>query len=89
MKSVLKAAQEPISLDRPIGEDEDSNLGDFIEDTSVISPAHSAAFAMLQDQMSDVLSTLTRREEKVIRLRFGLGDGVPAHARRGRQRSST
>jgi RNA polymerase primary sigma factor len=77
VKSVLKAAQEPISLDRPIGEDEDSNLGDFIEDTTAINPAHSAAFAMLQEQMSNVLSTLTRREEKVIRLRFGLGDGCP------------
>jgi len=77
VKSVLKAAQEPISLDRPIGEDEDSNLGDFIEDTKVISPAQSAAFVMLQEQMSNVLSTLTRREEKVIRLRFGLGDGCP------------
>ena len=77
VKSVLKAAQEPISLDRPIGEDEDSNLGDFIEDTSAINPANSAAFAMLQEQMSNVLSTLTRREEKVIRLRFGLGDGCP------------
>ncbi len=77
VKSVLKAAQEPISLDRPIGEDEDSNLGDFIEDTRVVSPAQSAAFVMLQEQMSNVLSTLTRREEKVIRLRFGLGDGCP------------
>jgi RNA polymerase primary sigma factor len=77
VKGVLKAAQEPISLDRPIGEDEDSNLGDFIEDTRVVSPAQSAAFVMLQEQMSNVLSTLTRREEKVIRLRFGLGDGCP------------
>jgi RNA polymerase primary sigma factor len=77
VKSVLKAAQEPVSLDRPIGEDEDSNLGDFIEDTRVVSPAASAAFVMLQEQMSNVLSTLTRREEKVIRLRFGLGDGCP------------
>jgi RNA polymerase primary sigma factor len=77
VKSILKVAQEPISLDRPIGEDEDSNLGDFIEDTRVISPAHSAAFLMLREQMGNVLSTLTRREEKVIRLRFGLGDGCP------------
>jgi RNA polymerase primary sigma factor len=77
VKSVLKAAQEPVSLDRPIGEDEDSNLGDFIEDTRVVSPAQSAAFVMLQEQMGHVLSTLTRREEKVIRLRFGLGDGCP------------
>ena len=77
VKSVMKASLEPISLDRPIGEDEDSNLGDFIEDVSADSPAQSAAHAMLQDQMSKVLSTLTRREEKVIRLRFGLGDGTP------------
>jgi RNA polymerase primary sigma factor len=77
VKAVLKAAQEPISLDRPIGEDEDSNLGDFIEDTRVVSPANSAAFVMLQERMSNVLSTLTRREEKVVRLRFGLGDGCP------------
>ncbi|MBM3320676.1 MAG: RNA polymerase sigma factor RpoD [Candidatus Eisenbacteria bacterium] len=77
IKSVLKAAQEPISLDRPIGEDEDSNLGDFIEDTKVVSPAYSAAFVMLQEQMGHVLSTLTKREEKVVRLRFGLGDGCP------------
>jgi len=72
VKSILKAAQEPISLDRPIGEDDDSNLGDFIEDTSVVSPAHSAASAMLRDEVNDVLRTLTPREAKVIRLRFGL-----------------
>ena len=72
VKGILKAAQEPISLDRPIGEDDDSNLGDFIEDTSVVSPAHSAASAMLRDEVNDVLRTLTPREAKVIRLRFGL-----------------
>jgi RNA polymerase primary sigma factor len=72
VKGILKAAQEPISLDRPIGEDDDSNLGDFIEDTSVVSPAHSAASAMLRDEVSEVLRTLTPREAKVIRLRFGL-----------------
>jgi RNA polymerase primary sigma factor len=78
IKSVLKAAQEPISLDRPIGEDDDSNLGDFIEDTSVVSPAHSATFAMLKDEVNDVLETLTKREAKVIKLRFGLtDDGCP------------
>lgn len=77
VKSVMKASMEPISLDRPIGEDEDSNLSDFIEDTSAASPAQSAAHAMLREQLSKVLSTLTRREEKVIRLRFGLGDGTP------------
>jgi RNA polymerase primary sigma factor len=74
VKAILKAAQEPISLDRPIGEDDDSNLGDFIEDTSVVSPAHSAASAMLRDEVNDVLKTLTPREAKVIRLRFGLTD---------------
>jgi RNA polymerase primary sigma factor len=74
VKSIIKAAQEPISLDRPIGEDDDSNLGDFIEDTSVVSPAHSAASAMLRDEVNDVLKTLTPREAKVIRLRFGLTD---------------
>ena len=74
VKSIIKAAQEPISLDRPIGEDDDSNLGDFIEDTSVVSPAHSAAAAMLRDEVSEVLKTLTPREAKVIRLRFGLTD---------------
>ena len=77
VKSVMKASLEPVSLDRPIGEDEDSNLGDFIEDTSAPSPAKQAAHAMLAERMSRVLSTLTRREEKVIRLRFGLGDGTP------------
>ena len=71
------ASMEPISLDRPIGEDEDSNLSDFIEDTSAASPAQTAAHAMLREQLTKVLSTLTRREEKVIRLRFGLGDGTP------------
>ena len=74
VKAIIKAAQEPISLDRPIGEDDDSNLGDFIEDTSVVSPAHSAASAMLRDEVNEVLKTLTPREAKVIRLRFGLTD---------------
>ncbi len=77
VNGVMKASLEPVSLDRPIGEDEDSNLSDFIEDTSAPSPAHSAAHAMLRDQLQRVLSTLSRREEKVIRLRFGLGDGTP------------
>ena len=78
IKMVLKAAQEPISLDRPIGEDDDSNLGDFIEDTSVVSPAHSATFAMLREEVNEVLETLTKREARVIRLRFGLTeDGCP------------
>ena len=77
VKSVMKASVEPISLDRPIGEDDDSNLSDFIEDTSASAPDQSAAHAMLRDQVSRVLATLTKREEKVVRLRFGLGDGTP------------
>jgi RNA polymerase primary sigma factor len=78
IKAVLKAAQEPISLDRPIGEDDDSNLGDFIEDTSVISPAHAASKAILKEEVNNVLSTLTKREALVIKLRFGLTeDGCP------------
>ncbi|MDO9172124.1 MAG: RNA polymerase sigma factor RpoD, partial [bacterium] len=77
VNGVLKASMEPVSLDRPIGEDEDSSLGDFIEDTAAESPSHVAAHAMLKDQLHRVLSTLSRREEKVIRLRFGLGDGTP------------
>jgi len=77
VKSVMKASIEPISLDRPIGEDDDSNLSDFIEDTSASAPDQSAAHAMLRDQVGRVLATLTKREEKVVRLRFGLGDGTP------------
>ncbi len=77
VQGVLQASMEPVSFDQPIGEEEDSNLGDFIEDDSAPSPARQAAHSMLKDQMQRVLSTLTRREEKVIRLRFGLGDGTP------------
>ncbi|MBN2071549.1 MAG: RNA polymerase sigma factor RpoD [Candidatus Krumholzibacteriota bacterium] len=77
VKSVMKASMEPISLDRPIGEDDDSNLSDFIEDTGASSPDQTAAHSMLKDQVSRVLATLTAREEKVVRLRFGLGDGTP------------
>jgi len=77
VQGVLQASMEPVSFDQPIGEDEDSNLGDFIEDEGAPSPARQAAHSMLKDQMQRVLSTLTRREEKVIRLRFGLGDGTP------------
>jgi len=78
IKSVLKAAQEPISLDRPIGEDDDSNLGDFIEDTSVVNPAAAATRSMLKEDVERVLSTLTKREALVIKLRFGLTeDGCP------------
>jgi RNA polymerase primary sigma factor len=77
VRRVLKIAQEPISLETPIGEEEDSHLGDFIEDRNVISPAHSAAFSMLQEQIEKVLNTLSPREERVLRYRFGVGDGIP------------
>ncbi|MBN2564830.1 MAG: RNA polymerase sigma factor RpoD [Candidatus Eisenbacteria bacterium] len=72
VKGILKAAQQPISLDRPIGEDEDSSLGDFVEDTKVVSPSQYASFKLLQSEINDVLSELDPREEKIIRLRFGL-----------------
>jgi len=77
VRGILKVAQEPVSLDRPLGEDENSRFGDFIEDTATTSPSRSATFLMLQDQIEKVLSTLSRREEKIVRLRFGIGDGVP------------
>ncbi|MCD6380284.1 RNA polymerase sigma factor RpoD, partial [bacterium] len=77
VKSVMKAGVEPISLDRPVGDDEDSKLSDFIEDDESVSPDRRAAHSMLADQVARVLATLTPREEKVIRLRFGLGDGTP------------
>jgi len=76
VRRVLKIAQEPISLETPIGEEEDSHLGDFIEDKSVISPAKAAAYALLREEMESVLSTLSKREERVLRYRFGLGDGI-------------
>ena len=77
VQAVMKASMEPVSIDRPLGEDEDSSLSDFIPDDNAPSPAREAVQSMLKVQMHKVLSTLTRREEKVIRLRFGLGDGTP------------
>ena len=77
VKSVYKVAQETISLDRPIGEDEETHFGDFLEDVKEISPAHSAALAMLQDRLKNVIGTLSRREQKVLQLRFGLDDECP------------
>jgi RNA polymerase primary sigma factor len=77
VQAVMKASMEPVSIDRPLGEDEDSTLSDFIPDENAPSPAREAVQSMLKVQMTKVLSTLTRREEKVIRLRFGLGDGTP------------
>jgi len=77
VKGILKIAQEPISLQTPIGDDGDTSFGDFIEDKSAISPANATAYSLLKEQMDDVLDTLTEREEKVLRLRFGIGDGYP------------
>ncbi len=75
VREISKIAQEPVSLETPIGEEEDSHLGDFIPDEDVPSPADAAAFSMLRDQLNEVLSTLTEREQEVLRLRFGLDDG--------------
>ena len=71
----MKIAQEPVSLDTPIGEEEDSHLGDFIPDDDIPAPAEAAAYTLLQEQLKEVLNTLTDREKKVLRLRFGLDDG--------------
>ena len=75
VRDILKIAQEPVSLETPIGEEDDSHLGDFIEDQDAISPADHAAYELLKEQLNDVLDTLTDREENVLRLRFGLDDG--------------
>ncbi|WP_242622631.1 RNA polymerase sigma factor RpoD [Lachnoclostridium sp. Marseille-P6806] len=75
VREIIKIAQEPVSLETPIGEEEDSHLGDFIQDDNVPVPAEAAAFSLLQDQLQEVLDTLTDREQKVLRLRFGLDDG--------------
>ena len=75
VREILKISQEPVSLETPIGEEEDSHLGDFIQDDNVPVPADAAAFTLLREQLSEVLSTLTEREQKVLRLRFGLDDG--------------
>jgi RNA polymerase primary sigma factor len=77
VRSILKIAQEAISLETPVGDDGDSSFGDFIEDKSAESPANAAAFGVFQEKLDDVLGSLTEREEKVLRLRFGLGDGYP------------
>ena len=77
VKGILKIAQEPISLQTPIGDEGDTSFGDFIEDKSAVSPANATAYTMLKEQLDDVLLTLTEREEKVLRLRFGIGDGYP------------
>jgi RNA polymerase primary sigma factor len=75
VREILKIAQEPVSLETPIGEEEDSHLGDFIPDEDASEPAEAASFTLLKEQLSEVLNTLTPREEKVLRLRFGIEDG--------------
>ena len=75
VREILKISQEPVSLETPIGEEEDSHLGDFIKDDNVPVPAEAATFTLLREQLEDVLSTLTEREQKVLKLRFGLEDG--------------
>ena len=75
VREILKISQEPVSLETPIGEEEDSHLGDFIQDDNVPVPADAAAFTLLKEQLAEVLDTLTEREQKVLRLRFGLDDG--------------
>lgn len=75
VREIMKIAQEPVSLETPIGEEEDSHLGDFIEDEDALAPAEAASYMLLKEQLEEVLETLTPREEKVLRLRFGLDDG--------------
>lgn len=77
VRDIMKIAQEPVSLETPIGEEEDSHLGDFIPDDDAQAPADAAAYLLLKEQLEDVLETLTPREKKVLRLRFGLDDGRP------------
>ena len=75
VREILKISQEPVSLETPIGEEEDSHLGDFIQDDNVPVPAEAVAFTLLREQLDEVLGSLTEREQKVLRLRFGLDDG--------------
>ena len=77
MREILKISQEPVSLETPIGEEEDSHLGDFIPDDDAPAPADAASHTLLKEQLAEVLDTLTPREEKVLRLRYGLDDGKP------------
>ena len=77
VEEVLKIAQEPVSLETPIGEEEDSHLGDFIQDDEASQPQEEASYTLLREQLEEVLSTLTEREEQVLRMRFGLTDGKP------------
>jgi RNA polymerase primary sigma factor len=77
VREIQRFSQEPVSLETPVGEEDDSNLGDFIEDTDAVVPVDAASFVLLQEQIAGVLHTLTEREQKVIELRFGMADGQP------------
>ena len=77
VREIQKLSQEPVSLETPIGEEDDSNLGDFIEDSDAVVPIDAASFILLQEQLDSILHTLSERETKVIQLRFGLSDGHP------------
>src|SRR5699024_6423409 len=76
VREIEKIAQEPVSLETPIAEEDDSHLGDFIEDQEAVSPSDHTAYELLKEQLEDVLDTFTDREENVLRLRFGLDDGL-------------
>ncbi len=75
VREIIKVSQEPVSLETPIGEEDDSHLGDFIEDHTALAPAEAASHQLLKEQVEDVLDSLTERERKVLQLRFGLDDG--------------
>ena len=75
VREIMKIAQDPVSLETPIGEEEDSHLGDFIPDDDAPAPAEAAAYSLLKEQIEDVLGSLNEREQKVLKLRFGLEDG--------------
>ncbi len=75
VREIIKVSQEPVSLETPIGEEDDSHLGDFIEDHTALAPADAASHQLLKEQVEDVLESLTERERKVLQLRFGLDDG--------------
>ncbi|MGH2771899.1 MAG: RNA polymerase sigma factor RpoD, partial [Actinomycetota bacterium] len=77
VREIMKVSQEPVSLETPVGEEDDSHLGDFIEDSDAVIPLDAASFILLQEQLDSVLHTLSEREKKVIQLRFGLHDGTP------------
>ena len=75
VREIIKVSQEPVSLETPVGEEDDSHLGDFIEDHTALAPADAASHQLLKEQVEDVLESLTERERKVLQLRFGLDDG--------------